>query len=113
MPRPFYPNDPVNEAEAEYRAEARDRYEACSGVPSDLVKLEKLAAITLAYQREARALIRGLEFADPRMTPVDYSDRDRCEMILETFDDLMSGEAQRVVSSHVAKACAAPVKEAA
>lgn len=111
MPRPFYP---LNAAEADYRAEAHDRYEVAYGsVDADLVKLEKLAAITLAYQREARALLRGLEFADPRMTPVDYSDRDRCEMILETMDDLMSGEAQRVVSAHVAKAFAAPVKVAA
>ena len=113
MPRPAtFPLTHL--AEQDYRAEAFDRYEVAAGsVDADLAKLEAFAELVMKFEREASALIRGLEFADPRMTPVDYSDRDRCEMILETMDDLMSGEAQRVVSAHVAKAFAAEMKEAA
>ena len=112
MPRPFYP---VSSAEADYRAEAHDRYEVAYGsVDADLAKLEAFAELVVNFERDARKLIGDLEFAGPRrmwLTP--YRPADQCDLILETFDDCMSGEAQRVVSAHVAKAFAAPVKEAA
>lgn len=111
MPGPSYP---ISAAETDYRAEAHDRYEVAHGsVDADLAKLEAFAELVMKFEREARALIGGLEFADPRGTPGHYGPSDRCDLILETFDDTMNGEAQRVVSAHVAKAFAAPMAEAA
>ena len=111
MPGPSYP---ISAAETDYRAEAHDRYEVAYGsVDADLAKLEAFADLVMKFEREARALIGALEFADPRGPDTRSAPAHQCDLILETFDDTMNGEAQRVVSAHVAKAFAAPMAEAA